>query len=420
MASRRRSGSGSKRQFKEKVVQIYETILKGEEIGPNNPLFWEEFFLLKPKLAVLEAEILKLSPEQLQLAKPNLNDLFACRLFAGQTQVDNNVQAIEFLSGFDSYVANIQKLLDFCHLFLQGRNFDEYTDSIRGLCLKLIIILIIGTDNLSQSTLIEYIIMSSIFECLVKLLSDVPTRQKHGYDVVLIITLLVNYRKYDATNPYVVKLSILDDELALNGYGQVITASLTDFCNQYNVEHVENQNSSWFSSLTNMVGSMFISEEGAFCSQQIRANNALLLAFYEAVHLNRNFITTLAQTQTDASSPPSPNNTLHNNIQGLGDLPSMPVAFDVNLQPSNLLVTFFQYCDARDTKTEPGANTVKLCFLILGCISEDQYANSLMHDVSLAFKVRLHRLPMRHRKLASDKTTSSQSLVCTLLGKLRI
>lgn len=442
MTSRKRSGSGSKRLFKEKVVQIYETILKGEEIGPNNPLSWEEFFLLKPKVTTLESEIQKLSVEQLQAIKPNLNELFthcieilvqrtsiraayglqtlAAFLHAifkklSENQADN-VQAIEFLSGFENYVKNVQKMLDFCQDFLEG----DYTDSVKGLCLKLVIILTIGTDNINQNTLIEYIMLSPLFDCLVKLLSDVPTRQKHGYDVVLIITLLVNYRKYDATNPYVVKLSILDDELALNGYGQVITASLTEFCNQYNVEHIENQNSSWFSSLTNIVGSMFISEEGGYRNQQIRANNALLLAFYEAVHLNRNFITTLAQTQTDASGPPSPNNTLHGNIESLSDLSNLPANFDANSQPSNLLVTFFQYCSIvmQDTKTEAGTNTVKLCFLILGCISEDQYANSLMHDVSLAFKVRLHRLPMRHRKLASDKSTSSQSLVCTLLDLL--
>lgn len=105
---------------------------------------------------------------------------------------------------------------------------------------------------------------STLFECLIKLLCDVPTRQRNGYDVVLIITLLVNYRKYDYANPYIVKLSILDDELALNGYGQVITSYLSDFCHQYNNEHSENQNSSWFSSLTNIVGNMFISEEGGY------------------------------------------------------------------------------------------------------------------------------------------------------------
>lgn len=183
--------------------------------------------------------------------------------------------------------------------------------------------------------------ITSMFECLMQLLCDPSTRQKHGHDVVILLTLLVNYRKHEAANPYIVKLSILDDELALNGYGQVITTSLTDFCKQFNMQQSEMQNASWLSSLTNIVGNMFISEEGAVRTQQMKANNALLLALYEAIHLNRNFITTLAQTQADTSSPPSPNNTL-NYSKTTPDLSTVPV-IDITAQPSNLLVTFFQY-----------------------------------------------------------------------------
>lgn len=73
MAMRKRSGSGSKRHLKEKVVQIYESFFKGEDLSNDNPSFWDEFFLLKPKIPQLEEEINKLSSEQLINMKDNIN-----------------------------------------------------------------------------------------------------------------------------------------------------------------------------------------------------------------------------------------------------------------------------------------------------------------------------------------------------------
>lgn len=211
----------------------------------------------------------------------------------------------------------------------------------------------------------------------------------------------------------------------------MISTSLIDFCRQYTQNLTEIHSSSWLSSLSNIVGNMFVSDEDCDRVQQIRANNALLLALYEAVHLNRNFITTLSHTH-ETSSPPSPSNTLNANqpVPDLATAPATPTALDVASQyPTNLLVAMFQYWYVtainsiasqfaiprknrqfvsifihssivmQDNKNESSAANLKLCFLILTCISEDQYANSMMHDSNLAYKILLHRAPMRHRKL---------------------
>lgn len=82
------------------------------------------------------------------------------------------------------------------------------------------------------------------------------------------------------------------------------------------------------------------------------------------------------------------------------------------------MLLYYSSIVMQDTKTDAGMNTVKLCFLILSCIAEDQYANSLMHDISLTFKVHLHRVPMRHRKITADKAPLSQPLASTLLDLL--
>ena len=108
------------------------------------------------------------------------------------------------------------------------------------------------------------------------------------------------YRKVQASaNPYVVKLSMLDDELALTAYAQVIMAALGEFNNRYVQSRQAEPQSSWLSSLTSMVGSMFIADETEARIGQVKANDAGLLALYQSVHLNRHFVSIIAQSLAD-------------------------------------------------------------------------------------------------------------------------
>lgn len=68
----------------------------------------------------------------------------------------------------------------------------------------------------------------------------------------------------------------------------------------------------------------------------------------------------------------------------------------------------------QDTKTEANANNSMLCFVILSSITDDQFANSLMHDVNLQFKVDLYRLPTRRYMFVPEK--SPKPLAAALLG----
>lgn len=144
MTTRRRSGSGSKRLLKEKVVQIYESLFKGEDLWKNKETFWDEFFLLKPKVNQLECEVQKITPEQLNIIKENINTLFVncidtlghehnirvvhalqtlCALVHSiykKSSTENGSDVITLIIGFEKTEERMQQLLKHCHNFLSG------------------------------------------------------------------------------------------------------------------------------------------------------------------------------------------------------------------------------------------------------------------------------------------------------------
>ncbi|KAF2355248.1 protein of unknown function DUF1741 [Trinorchestia longiramus] len=561
MSSKLKGGGVRRGQLKEKVVQMYEELLHpaihpslasaSSITATNKPpasRFWEDFFLLKPKLSVLEGEISRLSVEQLAALKPNLNGLFAecvaslsnsmqpshtircvnamltlCGLvrgvyrkcegggntapMSGSSPLSMSSSAcdiINILIGFDAAEDLMRQLLQLISNFLTG----EYPGCLKSVSLKLLLVLCTATDNINQNTLLEYLTITCVFHPVMQLLADSCSRHLHGGDAVMFVLLMVQYRSHEMVNPYTVQLSLLDNELVLNGYGQVIRSWLSTFNRKFAASIVEAQSSGWLASITSMVGGLFVSDEHASRTHQIKANDAYLLGLFEAVHLNRNFITALTTAATEASGPPSPAVSTQS-LHGLPHVPHSPACdapgdscnsapssvlasptppvsqcgpntnclnmaqvnsstetttplqtssqittnvnnnntfntslaqdyqeelqlyeqqqqqqqqLEANVQPTNLMVTFLEYCSIvmQDTKSEECHHNVQLCFIILTCISEDQYSNLLLHDANLVFSVELHRLPMRHRKLAPAHAAvhRARPLACAVLDLL--
>uniref|UniRef100_A0A674I688 Armadillo like helical domain containing 3 n=1 Tax=Terrapene triunguis TaxID=2587831 RepID=A0A674I688_9SAUR len=421
--------SASKKPLKEKVVLMYDEIFMTEDPSKCSPRFWEELFLMKVNLEYLESKLESLDGEELMKIKDNINCLFQhciqalgeehpirvvnalqtlCALIRGVHQKNKSTSGfdiINMLMGFDKAELCMKNLMESLDSLLCA----EGSESLKSLCLKLLLCLVTVTDNISQNTILEYVMINSIFEAILQILSNPPSRREHGYDAVVLLALLVNYRKYESVNPYIVKLSIVDDEATLNVSNQ-----------QYKDKEEEHQ-SGFFSALTNMVGSMFIADADEKIS--VQTNEAILLALYEAVHLNRNFITVLAQSHPEmglVTVPISPIPTTP--VTPLGTTPpssdvisSAELPLDADVQTSNLLITFLKYSSIvmQDTKDEHRLHSGKLCLIILTCIAEDQYANAFLHDDNVNFRVNLHR--MRDTLPSAGSSLPGRRKVCLII-----
>jgi hypothetical protein len=153
-------------------------------------------------------------------------------------------------------------------------------------------------ENVSQNGVVEYLMQQSVFECLVEVFRSKEVRAQHGRDALVLLAILVNYRKYETPNPYREGFVELKDEVILTGIGAVML-SLFSEKNRKWTENVVAPSKGWFKSVTDMFGSMFVNEDDIGSAQQASAVSCsgILLALYEIVNLNGAFVTVLTHTQ---------------------------------------------------------------------------------------------------------------------------
>ena len=169
MSSRKRSGSGSKRP-KEKVVYIYEMLFRTDFEDPiknNNDEFWNEFFLLQPNIEALESELTKLSSEQLQGLKKNINLLFTQSidlLDSGEVVVDRGVLCM-FRTPFPLQLISLLLLL----FYLFADHPKRVCNSLQTLCA-----LFYGIFKRNASETAGFDVISTIFD-----FQEIEDKMKH-------------------------------------------------------------------------------------------------------------------------------------------------------------------------------------------------------------------------------------------------
>jgi len=319
------------------------------------------------------------------------------------------------LIGFDDAEIQLQKLIEQLNVFLLG----DYSVSLRNLTLRLLLIIVTAVSNISENTMLEYLMINSVFETITQLLANPTLRADHGYEAALLLTLLIQYRKHEGSNPYIVKLSILDDEMALNGLGIVIKESVSNFNRKFAAKNEEPSTGGFLQKISNLVGNMFIAEDGHNIPSS-SINDAIILALYEADHLNRNFFNVLSHVMANDSSAADHTDKCNQPVVGrialVGSDISTDGAASDRSDSNNLLAAFLTFTSIviRDTRSDHGASTAKLCFLVLNCIAEDQCSSAFLHDTNMAFRVPLHRKNLYHRK-GHLEMSASRPLACVLL-----
>lgn len=212
-----------KRDLKEKIVQIYESLFKEEQSNlvvniANNEPFWNEFFLLRANPKALLEIIDNLENADLSRCKTVINLIFTKSVlmldFDSYIKVANaSVTLLTLSKRLLIPSSNISNSLD---ILMGNTNLDvkinllsnklyallvsEHPFSLRSLVLKIYSTFLMCCDDIDTNPFADQLMSGELFDVFISLLASPVARHYFGYQVIVLMTILINHKSSKVTH----------------------------------------------------------------------------------------------------------------------------------------------------------------------------------------------------------------------------
>lgn len=206
-----------KRDLKEKIVQIYESLFKEDQSSlvvnvASNEAFWDEFFLLRANPKALLEIIDGLEDADLMRCKTVINLIFTksvlmldCDSYirvanASVTLLtlskrllipsDNICNSLDILMGNTNLDVKINLLSNKLYALLVSEN--PY--SLRSLVLKIYSTFLMCCDDIDTNPFADQLMSGELFDVFISLFASPVARHYFGYQVIVLMTILINHK----------------------------------------------------------------------------------------------------------------------------------------------------------------------------------------------------------------------------------
>lgn len=131
----------------------------------------------------------------------------------------------------------------------------SYETELRHRTLQLALVIV---ASVNQGSINAFFLRRDLFSTLVKFMSD-PATSPFAFESALLLGLLANFRKYEARNPYLVRIEDFVEENVMRKIIQV-TASTLSFTRNTYTSITDDQPASFVASLTSLIFSLRLSD----------------------------------------------------------------------------------------------------------------------------------------------------------------